>query len=210
MKGNRIFLIGYIGSGKSAVGKAFSEITGFKAIDMDETIEQVESSSIKKMCIKYGEHEFRNKEAELLDKLCRISGVADVLAGEKSSSSKFIDKKSKYEQFSPSDNESIIVACGAGIVLDDVNCKILKSQQTIYLEGDPLIFFDRVKCRTDLPYAFMEINNEKERLEYFLNHYNKRKDLYKEASNYTVNIDGKSPEQIAQDILALNKFTLAE
>lgn len=197
---NRIFLIGYIGSGKSAAANVFSKLTGFKAIDMDSIIEQVEGSSIKRMCIKYGEHEFRNKEAELLDKLCRISGVADILAGEKSSSPKFIEKNSKYEQFSSSGNESIIVACGAGIVLDDVNCKILKDQQTIYLEGDPLILFNRVKDRTDLPYAFMEISNEKERLEHFLNHYNKRKDLYKEASNYTVNVDGKSPEQIANEI----------
>ncbi len=71
----RIFLIGFMGSGKTTVGLALSRITGYKYIDMDSVIEEDEGMTIRDIFIKRGEHDFRNRESRLLDKLCEKSGI---------------------------------------------------------------------------------------------------------------------------------------
>lgn len=200
---NRIFLIGYMGSGKTTVGKELSGLTGFYLVDMDKEIEKAEQSSIRNMFIKYGEHEFRNKESELLDKLCNVSSMADVMSGEEYINTKVLTKVSKYAQFANIKDNGVIVSCGGGIILDDINRTILKNQCTIFLEGNPIKQFERVNGDTNRPFAFMDVADEKERLLKFLELYNKRKDLYKESSSYTVVIDGKAPKEIALEILTI-------
>ena len=200
---NRIFLIGYMGSGKTTIAKVLSRVLGFNFVDMDREIEKAEESSIRTIFIKYGEHEFRNKEAELLDKLCHITSAADVITGEINSNTKILDKESKYERFADMDNRGVVVSCGGGIILDDLNRTILKNQCTIFLKGDPKTLFERVNGDTNRPFAFMDVTDEKERFSKFFELYKKRKSLYEETSIHTVNIDGKTPEEIASEILQL-------
>ena len=199
---NRLFLIGYMGSGKTTVSKVLSDKTGTDWIDMDQEIEKAEGMPIRKMFIKYGEHEFRNKESELLDKLCHVSSAVDIMAGESTGTRKVLDKVSKYEVFA-SMPEDLIVSCGGGIILDDLNRKILNSQYTIFLEADPEILFERVKADQNRPLAFMDVDDEETRRQKFLDLYKKREPLYKEAAMAVIKTDGKSSEEIAEEILAL-------
>jgi shikimate kinase len=133
---NRIFLIGYMGSGKTTVSRILSEKAGAPFIDMDQEIEKAEGMPIRKIFMLYGEHEFRNKESELLDKLCRVKSAADILAGEETGTQKVLDKVSKYEAFSRMDGD-LIVSCGGGVILDDLNRQVLLRQYTIFLEEVP-------------------------------------------------------------------------
>jgi len=197
---NRIFLIGYMGSGKTTVSKILSKMTGSAYIDMDQEIEKAEGIPIRKMFIKFGEHEFRNKESELLDKLCHVASAIDIMAGESTGTQKVLDKVSKYEAFAEM-KENLIVSCGGGIILDDLNRTILKDQCTIFLEAMPDTLFQRVNGDTNRPFAFMDIVDEKERLQKFLDLYKKREDLYKETASLTIQTDGKSPEEISEEIL---------
>lgn len=201
-----IFLIGYMGSGKTTVGKDLCNFTGFHFVDMDSEIEKVEESSIRNLFIKYGEHEFRNKESELLDKLCHITSAADVMTGEANKNTKFLNIQSKYESFANICDKGVIVSCGGGIILDDLNRTILKSQTTIYLEGNPKTLFERVNGDTNRPFAFMDIADEKERFDKFVTLFHKRKPLYEETSMYTVNIDDRTPEEITTEILKLTNI----
>lgn len=203
MNNNRIFLIGYMGSGKTTVAKILSKITGFQLVDMDQEIEKAEQSSIRNIFIKYGEHEFRNKEAELLDKLCNVTSAADVISGEEIEDTNVLSKKSKYEHFANFLNDSLVVSCGGGIILDEINRTILKKQCTFFLEGDPIRLFKRVNGDITRPFAFMDVKDENERLQKFLDLYNNRKSLYLEASTHIVKIDDKTPEEIASEILKL-------
>lgn len=197
---NHIFLIGYMGSGKSTVSKILNEKTGFPCIDMDQEIEKAEGMPIRKIFIKYGEHEFRNKESELLDKLCHVTGAVDLLAGESTGEGKVLDKVSKYEPFAKIEG-GLIVSCGGGIILDDLNRSILNRQCTIFLEAKPEILFERVNGDINRPFAFMDVQNEEERLRKFLELYKKREALYRETAAITVQTDGKTPEEIAEEIL---------
>jgi len=196
-----IFLIGYMGCGKTTVGKELSDLTGFYLVDMDKEIEKAEQSSIRNIFIKYGEHEFRNKEAELLDKLCNVSSIADIIVSEENINTKVLIKESKYQRFANIKDNGLIVSCGGGIILDDINRMILKKQCTIFLEGNPIKLFERVNGDANRPFAFMDVEDEKERLQRFLELYNKRKDLYKATSSHIINIDDKTPKEIAIEIL---------
>lgn len=202
LENNRIFLIGYMGSGKTTVSTVLSELTGYRLVDMDAEIEQAEEMAIRTMFIKYGEHEFRNKEAELLDKLCQVSGAAQLLGGdeEADNGNQGQKKPGKYEAFANL-KEDLIVSCGGGVILDDLNRLILKKQHTVFLEGNPKLLFDRVNGDTGRPFAFMDVADEKERLQKFLDLYEKREPLYREAAAITIAIEGKTPEEIAREIL---------
>lgn len=64
--GNNIFLIGFMGTGKSTVAKALKEETGAEVIEMDQLIAQREKQSIPQIFQEKGEAYFRNLETELL------------------------------------------------------------------------------------------------------------------------------------------------
>ena len=64
-----IFLIGFMGTGKSTVAKALKKETGAEIIEMDQLIAQRENLSIPKIFEEKGEAYFRNVETELLMEL---------------------------------------------------------------------------------------------------------------------------------------------
>ncbi|GGF08142.1 shikimate kinase [Halobacillus andaensis] len=64
-----IFLIGYMGSGKSTVARELSDKLNMPYIEMDEAIEQQQDMSIPQIFNKYGEAHFRKLETDLLKSL---------------------------------------------------------------------------------------------------------------------------------------------
>lgn len=65
----KIALIGFMGSGKSAVGKHLSEISNWTHIDADDWIEKSEKTTIKSIFENEGEERFRDIETEALKEL---------------------------------------------------------------------------------------------------------------------------------------------
>ena len=64
-----ISLIGFMGTGKSSVGKALAKKLQQPFIDLDQEIEQSEGKSIFKIFAENGERYFRMKEREVLKNL---------------------------------------------------------------------------------------------------------------------------------------------
>jgi len=64
-----IVLMGYMGSGKSTIGKHISELLNLTFIDLDTYIEQREGQSIKALFASKGEVYFRLKEAAYLQEI---------------------------------------------------------------------------------------------------------------------------------------------
>ena len=62
----KIFLIGFMGSGKSHWGRIWGKINGLEFFDLDELIEKKENRSIKSIFEEQGENYFRDKETEIL------------------------------------------------------------------------------------------------------------------------------------------------
>ena len=59
---NNVFLIGFMGCGKSTISKMLSEKLGLKMVDSDEYIENEQNMKISDMFKKYGEEYFRKCE----------------------------------------------------------------------------------------------------------------------------------------------------
>ncbi len=64
--GGKIFLIGFMGSGKTYWGKLWAAESGFQFYDLDEIIEQEEKKSVAEIFEQNGEDYFRQKETGVL------------------------------------------------------------------------------------------------------------------------------------------------
>lgn len=69
----KIILTGYMGSGKTIVGKALSNKTALPYIDLDEKISELEGKTISEIFESSGEIYFRRKEGEVLQKLLKTN-----------------------------------------------------------------------------------------------------------------------------------------
>ncbi len=70
-----IFLTGFMGCGKSTIGKRLAELLGMDFVDTDDLIEQDCRCRIKDIFENRGEAYFRRKETEALGRVCRMKGV---------------------------------------------------------------------------------------------------------------------------------------
>ncbi|WP_298246365.1 shikimate kinase [uncultured Christiangramia sp.] len=77
----KIFLIGYMGSGKSTVGKLLSEELNHKFYDLDNEIEKEYDLAISEIFARKGEIFFRKAERKMLEKLIYLNEDAVVSLG---------------------------------------------------------------------------------------------------------------------------------
>lgn len=70
-----IFLIGYMGSGKTTAGKKLAAELGYTFIDLDHFLEKEYQQSIPDIFATKGEAEFRNMEHNTLKKVLEMSNV---------------------------------------------------------------------------------------------------------------------------------------
>jgi shikimate kinase len=112
-------LIGFMGAGKSSVGRALSEQVGWGFEDLDERIERFEKRKVAEIFRKSGEAAFRKAEHAALKEL-----LAEVESGEKK-----------------------IVALGGGAFAQGKNTEILAKAGvvTIFLDAEPEELWKR--CR---------------------------------------------------------------
>lgn len=69
-----LYLVGFMGSGKSTVGRSLAKSLGWRFADLDEDIESREQMPISEIFDKRGEEEFRRVEHDALKR--RIADVA--------------------------------------------------------------------------------------------------------------------------------------
>lgn len=77
----RIYLIGYMGSGKSTLGKKLAKHAGLQFIDMDHFIEKRNCKTVPQLFAEEGEAEFRKKERKALEELSEFSDVVIATGG---------------------------------------------------------------------------------------------------------------------------------
>lgn len=70
---NNIILCGFMGCGKTTVGKQLAKKTGMKFIDMDEYIEEKAGMTVKEIFAEQGEQGFRDMEHDACTELARES-----------------------------------------------------------------------------------------------------------------------------------------
>ena len=77
----RIYLTGFMGSGKSTVGPILAEYLGYSFIDLDADIEQTAGKPISRIFAEQGEEEFRRLESLKLRSASRRTHAVISLGG---------------------------------------------------------------------------------------------------------------------------------
>lgn len=72
---NNIVLCGFMGSGKTVVGRELAKIMGVKFVDTDELIEKEQGVAIKAIFAAHGEDYFRDLEYEMCKKVAQMKGA---------------------------------------------------------------------------------------------------------------------------------------
>ena len=70
-----IVLTGFMGTGKTEVGRELVKLRGLKLIDLDSEIEQSEKMTISEIFKRFGEQKFRELESEMVEKISREQNV---------------------------------------------------------------------------------------------------------------------------------------
>lgn len=71
----RIYLIGYMGSGKSTLGKVIAKRIGWNPVDMDSYIENRYHKTVNQIFASEGEDGFRRKEKVVLEELSSFEEI---------------------------------------------------------------------------------------------------------------------------------------
>ena len=122
-----VFLIGFMGSGKSVVGQALARRLDYSFLDLDDRIEATTGCSIPKIFDRQGEAAFRELEHQQLQRL--LSEVGDA---------------------------SAVVALGGGAFAQPRNVELLEQSGgcTVWLDGPPELLLERCQRHgTDRPLA---------------------------------------------------------
>jgi len=79
--GSNIVLVGFMGTGKSSVGRRLAAMLGMRFVDMDDAIEQRAGKPIPRIFAEDGEPHFRALERALVADLSRQSGLIIATGG---------------------------------------------------------------------------------------------------------------------------------
>lgn len=78
---DNLVLCGFMGSGKTTIGKKLARLMGFKHIDVDIYLEEKEGKTISNIFSQYGENEFRRLETKYIKEICQMKNVVISLGG---------------------------------------------------------------------------------------------------------------------------------
>ena len=194
-----ITLTGFMGCGKSSVGRCLSELLCCPFIDLDEAICGRAGKSIPEIFASEGETEFRKLEAETLRSILTPSGAVRTekqslplqamgpsLCGQRGST------------VSPSLQHRMVIALGGGTVMTPECSEIVKERSVcIYLKAsiDTLVRHLETEASGR---PMLQGDSLRSRIEELMN---LRSKAYETIAHITIETDGKSIDAIAEEIV---------
>ena len=164
--------MGYMGSGKSTIGRELATVLNYNFLDLDDYIVDKEKTSISNIFKTKGEIYFRKKETEYLKEVIENSeDIVLALGGG-----------------TPCYGKNIEVLKGNSSVL------------LFYLKLSIPLLVERLYKEREKRPLISHLNSEDELLEFVGKHLFERSHYYSQAE-YTVNTDDKSQQNVLEDIL---------
>lgn len=77
----RIYLIGYMGSGKTTLGNKLAGVLGLAFIDLDKYLEERNYKTVPQLFAEFGEDGFRQREKKALEEVSEITDVVVATGG---------------------------------------------------------------------------------------------------------------------------------
>jgi shikimate kinase len=78
---NLVFLTGFMGTGKTAVGRLLARRLGRRFIDLDREIERAAGMSVAEIFVRFGEPDFRAREQAILEQMSRLDDAVVATGG---------------------------------------------------------------------------------------------------------------------------------
>ena len=136
------------------------------------------------------------KQAEMDEMIVQEQGMPITEIFEKFGEAHFRDIETDLVKRLQEEN-GIVVSCGGGAVLREENRKMMKAAGVIVLlTAKPETILERVKDSTNRP-----ILNGNMNVDYITRLMEKRRVCYEDAADFIVETDGKSCEEICEEIL---------
>lgn len=169
----KISLMGYMGSGKSAVAAALADVLGCRLIDLDLMIEQKMQKPVSEIFSQQGQIRFRKVESEMLSEILET-------------------------------DDDFVLALGGGTpaYFDNLE-KIRANTRTVYLRTGLNTLISRLQADSDKRPLISHIRYP-DLPEFVAKHLFERRPFY-EQSDYTIDTDGKTIVEIANQISLLLK-----
>ena len=140
MNADKIYLVGFMGAGKTTVARALGRRLGWRVEDIDERIETRERRSVASIFAQHGEAYFRQQERQTLSELLPQRQIVIATGG---------------GTFAEPDNRALMLADGAVVWLDVPLSRVF---ERVPADGRRPLAADRVKmeqlyARRRLAYA---------------------------------------------------------
>ncbi len=167
----KIFLLGYMGSGKSFIGKQLSEKMNIDFVDMDHQIEENEGKTISEIFQSTGEVYFRKLERRTLENLVQREEAAVISLG--GGTPCYGDNMDLIK------NSSDITSFYLKLNIENLTERLYREK-----ESRPMI-------------SHLE---DKEKLEEFIRKHLFERGFYYNQSDHVINCDDRSAEEIIEQI----------
>ncbi len=169
---NSIFLLGYMGCGKSTIGKSLAQKLNIPFIDLDQVIENQENESIKAIFGKRGELYFRKLERQVLQDLIAQESPAVISLGG-----------------------------GTPCYFENMNDLAQSKHYSVYLKASIPTLAGRLKDEKALRPMIAHLTDDAALTEFIGKHLFERNAFYQKAKLLYA-IDGFTVEEIVTDLLA--------
>ncbi len=170
----KIVLLGYMGSGKSTIGKLLASQISFSFFDLDNEIEKLENKSVNQLFKEKGDIYFRKVENEVLQKIIN------------------------------SDESLVLSLGGGTPcyfnTMDFLNS--IENVETVYLDVTIPELADRLFSNRSLRPLIKDISSKGDLLEFIGKHLFERRQFYREAKTI-ISVQQDSPNETSQKIKTL-------
>ena len=182
-----IVLIGFMGAGKTEVGKILAKNKGFNFIDLDCLIETQEGMNITEIFKQKGESYFRNLETEILKKIEKYkSDIYKIIGKYKTINNNEIKNEVK----------NWVISTGGGMSAFNGNLKLIKNiGTTLYLKADAKTIYERIKSETHRP-----VLGEKGFTERSVSDKLKEREKFYGQADITIYTEGLTAPAVAKEI----------
>lgn len=193
-----VSLSGFMGCGKSTVGRELAKALGLPFVDLDEYIVSLEGRSIPEIFASGGEPAFRSIELNALRSVLTKYGKAlsskEDLASPASANG--VVSGSESDLASPASDYCMVLSLGGGVLTTPECHELIKSQCfNIYLRTSATTIRTRIAPRSAGPSARPLFTDDFEVL------MNSRLPIYEASADLTVDTDSLSPQEIVAHII---------
>jgi shikimate kinase len=171
----RVFLIGFMGAGKTCVGQALARRLGWTFVDLDDLIERRQQKSVSSIFAENGEAAFRRVESAALQELLQAGQAGD-------REGHAVQKK------------DLVVALGGGAFVQPANRSAIETSGALSILLEARLEELRRRCEND-PKARPLAGREQD----FARLFAERRAAY-ELAAFRVNTMGKSVDEVAAEI----------